>query len=489
MAPKKRTARSRRLKTPGVYVEEVSFSVPSVAEVETAVPAIMGYVERADVLFEPVAVKSMVEFRELFGGEAPLRIDEVRVDQNHAFESARIRAGSHLHDSIRLFYENGGGGCYVVPVGTYSDRPELEHFERGLARLAKEDRVTLLLFPDAVLLSKDLYAVQKLALKQCGKLQDRFAILDLHDIREMPSPLVSGFRSEIGIENLKYGAAYLPHLEYPSGRSLRFRDLKGKLRRGEESMRIGDLIEDREEFRELAQKLEGLIDEYPDGSPTAEESELETELRAVSARFGALLGEIEMLPSFVPPSGAVAGLYALTDTTQGVWKAPANVALGGITGVACSIDSHDQDSLNVDPASGKSINAIRPFIGKGCLVWGARTLAGNDNEWRYVPVRRFVIMLEKSLKKSIQWAVFEPNDAKLWVKVKGMIENFLTVKWREGALMGSMPEYAYYVKVGLGQTMTELDIQEGRLNIEVGFAPLKPAEFIVLKFSHKMLES
>ena len=135
------------------------------------------------------------------------------------------------------------------------------------------------------------------------------------------------------------------------------------------------------------------------------------------------------------------------------------------------------------------MNAIRSFAGKGTLVWGARTLAGNDNEWRYVSVRRFFNMVEESVKKSTYWAVFEPNDANTWIKVKSMIENYLIQKWRDGALAGAKPEQAFFVKVGLGQTMTAQDILEGRMNVEIGMAVVRPAEFIILKFSHKMQES
>ena len=134
----------------------------------------------------------------------------------------------------------------------------------------------------------------------------------------------------------------------------------------------------------------------------------------------------------MPPSGAVAGVYAATDTARGVWKAPANVSLADVIEPVVKLDNAQQDDLNVDATAGKSINAIRAFAGKGTLVWGARTLAGNDNEWRYVSVRRFFNMVEESVKKSTYWAVFEPNDANTWVKVRGMIENYLTQKWREG---------------------------------------------------------
>jgi phage tail sheath protein FI len=139
--------------------------------------------------------------------------------------------------------------------------------------------------------------------------------------------------------------------------------------------------------------------------------------------------------------------------------------------------------------AGLSINVIRSFTGKGTLVWGARTLAGNDNEWRYINVRRFFNMVEESCKKASEAFVFETNDANTWVKVQAMLENFLTTLWRQGALQGVKPEHAFYVAVGLGKTMTALDILEGRMIIEIGMAAVRPAEFIILKFSHKMVES
>ena len=139
--------------------------------------------------------------------------------------------------------------------------------------------------------------------------------------------------------------------------------------------------------------------------------------------------------------------------------------------------------------AGKSINAIRTFTGKGTLVWGARTLAGNDNEWRYVNVRRFFNMVEESCKKATEPFVFEPNDANTWVRVQGMLENFLTNQWRDGALQGAAPQDAFFVNVGLGLTMTPQDILDGYLIVDIGMAVVRPAEFIVLRFSHKLAES
>ncbi len=193
--------------------------------------------------------------------------------------------------------------------------------------------------------------------------------------------------------------------------------------------------------------------------------------------------------SMLPPSGVIAGIYAMVDRDRGVWKAPANVSLASIAGPVRGIDSATQEDLNVDVTAGKSINAIRFFPGKGLLVWGARTLDGNSNEWRYVPVRRLFINVEESLKRSTAWAVFEPNDANLWIKIKAMTENYLTDKWKSGALAGAAPADAFYVGVGLGSTMSSQDILEGRLIVEIGMAAVRPAEFIVLRFMHKIQQS
>ncbi|MBD2700750.1 phage tail sheath subtilisin-like domain-containing protein [Spirosoma sp. BT702] len=192
--------------------------------------------------------------------------------------------------------------------------------------------------------------------------------------------------------------------------------------------------------------------------------------------------------ALIPASGAMAGVYASVDRTRGVWKAPANVSLNAVVGPAVKLEDRDQESLNIHP-TGKSVNVVRAFTGKGVLVWGARTLAGNDNEWKYVPVRRFFIFAEESIRKATEPFVFEPNDANTWVRVKAMVENFLTLQWRAGALAGAKPDQAFYVKVGLNETMTALDILEGRMIVEIGMAAIRPAEFIILRFSHKMQES
>jgi Bacteriophage tail sheath protein len=191
----------------------------------------------------------------------------------------------------------------------------------------------------------------------------------------------------------------------------------------------------------------------------------------------------------LPPSGAMAGVYAAVDAARGVWKAPANVSLNSVNGPVYNINNDEQGSLNVDTLAGKSINAIRAFVGRGILVWGARTLAGNDDNWRYISVRRFLIMVEQSCKNAAGSFVFEPNDGNTWAKVQGMIENFLTLQWRAGALQGAKASDAFAVAVGLNKTMSAIDILEGRMIVEIRLAVVHPAEFIILRFSQMMAQS
>jgi phage tail sheath protein FI len=227
----------------------------------------------------------------------------------------------------------------------------------------------------------------------------------------------------------------------------------------------------------------------PPGTATASGKTLRDLQQSQTVLYNQIKLELNKIRLTLPPAPAVAGVYASVDRERGVWKAPANVSLNAVLGPTSKISQSDQDRLNVDENGGKSINAIRSFFGKGTLVWGARTLAGNDNEWRYVPVRRLFIMIEESAKKASYFAVFEPNNAATWIKVKGMIESYLYGLWQQGALAGSTPKAAYYVNIGLGTTMTQQDILEGRMIIEIGLAAVRPAEFIILRFSHKLQEA
>ncbi len=176
---------------------------------------------------------------------------------------------------------------------------------------------------------------------------------------------------------------------------------------------------------------------------------------------------------FVPPSGHIAGVYSRTDSERGVHKAPANEIVRGALGLKYNVSRGEQDLLNP-----KGVNAIRNMNG-GIRIWGARTLS-SDPEWRYINVRRLFIMVESSIEQATQWVVFEPNDHRLWKRVERTITSFLTLLWRNGALMGTSPEQSFYVKCDDETNPPEV-IDAGQLVVEIGLAPVKPAEFVIFR--------
>ena len=176
----------------------------------------------------------------------------------------------------------------------------------------------------------------------------------------------------------------------------------------------------------------------------------------------------------LPPSGFVAGIYARNDITRGVHKAPANEVVRGLTRFEVNINKPRQEVINPE-----GINALRFFEGRGHRVWGARTMS-SDPEWKYVNVRRLFIFIEHTIDKGTQWAVFEPNNSRLWANIRRTVEDFLLVLWRDGALLGNSPEEAYFVRCDR-TTMTQNDLDNGRLICLIGIAPVKPAEFVIFR--------
>lgn len=464
-------------KTPDVYVEEISLFPPSVAEVATAIPAFIGYTRKAkkiqddDLRRVPTRITSMAEYKQYFGETDPLSftINLVEDSTTGVFTIQPITAPTLKYLAfyyMQLFFANGGGPCYIISVGSLSDAvakgSDSSGLQGGLKVLEKEDEPTLIVMPEATSLTtkSHFFDLMNEALTQCNKLMDRFAIMDIY--AEDTADFRDTIRSDLDF--LKYGAVYHPWLET----SLNFAY-------DENTVAIGTHVDEN-----------GGAPTTDLSSKTLGEDDIKIQKNVL---YNQIREELLKLKVTLPPSAAVAGVYSRVDEARGVWKAPANVSLLGVAKPTSKITSEEQEDLNVDTTAGKSINAIRAFTGKGILVWGARTLAGNDNEWRYISVRRFFNMVEESVKKSTYWAVFEPNDANTWIKVKSMIENYLIQKWREGAVAGAKPDDAFFVKVGLGTTMTAQDILEGRMNVEIGMAVVRPAEFIILKFSHKMQES
>jgi len=375
---------------------------------------------------------------------------------------------------MQMYFSNGGGPCYVTSCGTVTADLTEAKIKVALGKIQKEDEPTLLVIPEAVHLTAGFGNVMIAALEQCNELQDRFTIMDLEDNTGNFTTDASSFRTDVGTQYLKYGASYYPWLNT----SLQYDDASVKVTyNGIDPTGIGAAI------TAGGKTLATIIAEATD--PNAPDTDL---ANFIGEQLGAIRNKVAEQVITLSPSSSMAGVYARVDSDRGVWKAPANVSLNGVASPTYKINNADQEGLNVD-STGKSINAIRTFTGKGVIVWGARTLAGNDNEWRYVPVRRLFITIEESVRKATEFVVFEPNDKNTWNRTRTMIENYLTDLWRQGALAGAKPEDAFFVNVGLGQTMTSQDILEGKLIVEVGIAAVRPAEFIILNFSHKLQEA
>jgi phage tail sheath protein FI len=467
-------------KTPGVYIEEIPKLPPSIASVETAIPAFIGYTERAqwraadDLINKPWRIGSMLEYEQYFGFPDPEKAGTLSVTikesprlQINASVNEATRSKFLMYYSLQLFFANGGGPCWIISVDNYTNEGGVINpvrLKAGLTEAAKINEITLLLFPDAINLTSenDYYGVHAAAIKQCVDLQDRFVILDVYHLIDNGTT----WRLDINLlrdilsgttDDLKYAAVYFPRINTDVDYYFKTPGTN--------------------DDNDAVVAVVG----FPDADTLAA-------LKGKNNPYYFLAkNAIQNIRMLLPASSAMAGIYAKVDNLRGVWKAPANINIENAIEPEFLVTAFEQQELNVDVVAGKSVNVIRKFEGRGpAIVWGARTLAGNSNEWRYIPVRRFFNMVEESTKNATEQFVFEPNDRNTWIRVKSMISNYLIQQWKAGALMGTTEREAFYVHVGLGETMTELDILEGRMIIEIGMAVVRPAEFIILRFMHKM---
>ncbi|MBX2924691.1 MAG: phage tail sheath family protein [Chitinophagaceae bacterium] len=452
-------------KTPGVFIEEITKLPPSIAAVETAIPAFIGYTEKAtlrepdDLRLVPRRISSMVEYYQLYGNPQKEVGITVNIDSNNVITGKVNQPSKYMMNySLEMFFANGGGPCYIISVGNYSTNTVgFQDLKAGLDKTDEVNEVTLLLFPDSMGMDTpvDYYSIHKEAIDKCVELKDRFVVMDVWLSPDTAVDNIDTLRNS-GLGNvtsdLKYGAVYYPRI-----------------------YTILDYFYDNDDsVVNITGGFSGTL----------------ADLKAVNnAQYFQAKSAVNNIEMLMPVSAAVVGKYAEVDENRGVWKAPANVNIDYAIRPERLITDKEQRDLNVDVVGGKSINVIRSFPGRGsAIIWGARTLAGNDNEWRYIPVRRYFNMVEESTKNATQAFVFEPNDLNTWSLVKSMISNFLVQQWKAGALQGVTPQEAFFVHVGLKETMTYQDILEGRMIVEIGLAVVRPAEFIILRFMHKMLE-
>ena len=456
-----------------------------------------------------------------------------------------------LYYNMILYFANGGGACYIVSVGSYTDQFDAKNFTDGINALKNEQEPTMVVVPEAVNGLNSMWkAITEEALMHCGKfMKNRITILDVFNgYKSEKDPndgkdVITYFRENVGSEYLDFAAAYYPWLDTSvvSESSIDASSLTNP----DQLLYILKLEIDWSKDRLIANKMHcfqfylgcQLIDKdtsitdkdaakAPLQLKIAKDDKLTMEKAQELAKTGTISDDhikaaaketltvlspkeqIDLANMLLPNStcgkeimkvicqqinrlpvaAAMAGIYARTDDARGVWKAPANVSISRAVSPTVNLTDSMQENLNVD-VLGRSINAIRYFKGDGIKVWGARTLDGNSLDWRYINVRRTMIFLEESIKNAAKAYVFEPNVASTWLNMKSMIENFLMGVWKQGGLAGASPEDAYSVHVGLGDTMTPEDILEGILRITILVAISRPAEFIEITFQQQMQKS
>ena len=525
---------STTMKTPGVYIQELDAFGNAVVPVPTAIPAFIGYTAKTSfngksILNIAVKVTSLSEFLLIFGDEAPqvqynitstLQTDKSQKNKTkeqdgfttggYAYSITPATIKYRMYSSIKFFYENGGGTCYIMSIGTYDySKPAITDttgFMNAITLFEKETEPTILVIPDAVEIMDptadatsstylqdkyaNAYSLQNAMINHCGEMMNRIAILDIPG--GYSEPLVGTtsfeqFRNSIKDSNFNsYAAAYYPwlHTTVFQTSEISYKNIDKKA-----YSQVTQLLN--LEFTDakgvINPEMAKIISAFS-ATPATSLDKASVALQNLSTSYQLLIGSIMADMNLMAPSAGMAGIYTTVDNNEGVWVAPANLRVQSTISPAIKIDHATQEDLNV-PINGKSICAIRAFTGRGNLVWGARTLDGNSNDWRYINVRRTMIYIEQSIKNAAKAYVFAPNDPGTWVNVKSMISNFLTGLWQQGGLVGSRPADAFSVSVGLGSTMTGDDILNGIMRVTIKVAISRPAEFIEITFQQEMQKS
>ena len=494
--------------SPGVYVEELDGGARPIEGVGTAVAAFVGLAARGP-FNEPTLVTNWTQFVSTFG---------------------EFIEGSYLAHAVYGYFQNGGGIAYIVRIGSDSDaaqpsaRAELNAGDGKQlpyrvtaveAGPSGNDYTIEVQHPEGEGASDDAFTI---VVKKGNKVEETFPDLTVKRGKQNAATVVNTQSKLIRLEEVSSGAA----LERPARGTVPLAggNPSAAPARVEAADYVGD-VANRTGFGALEAVDEVTMLAVPDLSAAYEQGQLNGEgFQAVQLAMIAhceLMGDrmaildpppnmnaqqikewrvesagydskyaalywprIKVLDPlsgqniFVPPSGHLAGLWARTDTDRGVHKAPANDVIRGAISLELNITKNEQDLLNPE-----GINCIRAFPGRGIRVWGARTLS-SDPAWKYINVRRLFNYLEKSIQINTDWVVFEPNDRDLWAKIRRTIAGFLVMEWRKGALFGSTPDEAYYVKCD-DETNPAEGISLGQVVCEIGVAPVKPAEFVIFR--------
>jgi hypothetical protein len=453
---------------PGVFVD-LDLASPVLAGLACNVAAFIGQAQQAPAIDglpawgQPRLVRSWAEFERDFGGLPPLPAVDIAVQplpqgRWAAQVVSSLRPQRFLAAALRLYFAQGAPPCWVCATGPLDAALDSAALLQGAASIATQTPANLWNLPDAMALPvAELPTLHAGLLALAATQPNAFVLLDLPppdaDAMASSNPVAASlpgwhalFTGERG--QRRFGAAFTPWLR-PSWRWPESPD---------DAVR---LLLPGQSSRSLAEWVQA-------AGPRA---------RVVqAARRAWREARIEL-----PPAASVLAALQRNDAERGLWKAPSDQPLPGIHSLLMAIGDHDQRLLSLDPGTGLGFNPVRDLPHRGLRLWGARTLASDDNEYRYFTVQRLVRWVQACSTAALRPAVFEPNGPVLWQRMRAAVENFLYPLWQQGALQGDRADRAFFVRCGLGQTMTPDDLDQGRLVLQVGLAALRPSEFIVFE--------
>jgi hypothetical protein len=500
--------------TPGVYVEEIPAQSKPIEGVSTSVAAFVGLAPGGPVN-QPMRISNWTQFARLYG-------DPANPDNGPFME------GAYLAHAVYGFFANGGTLAWIVRVGKEDGAPTAQaalpaatdtsvETYRALAQKGVDGSIAVEIEEENPGGEK-ADATYKVTVSS-GSEREEYEGLTLKKGRNNIVTKVNAASKLIKLEEtggsipeeLRIPATGKYSLSVPSmpAGEVEATDFEGDVakRRGMGSlaalqevsmvvmpdvMALGKNGDGDVQIRDLQGKMiahcenmgerMAILDAPPELLPQ-DILEWRMNTAGYDSKFATLyypwievMDPISKRPMMVPPSGHVAGIWARTDSTRGVHKAPANEVVMGANGLGFQITGDEQGALNKS-----GINCIRSFPGRGIRVWGARTIS-SDPEWRYLNVRRLFNFISESIMDGTQWAVFEPNDQRLWMSLQVSASNFLTRVWRDGALFGANATEAFYVKCDAETNPPDM-VEAGQVTVEIGIAPVKPAEFVVFRIS------
>jgi phage tail sheath protein FI len=510
---------------PGVYVEEVPSAAKPIEAVGTSTAVFIGYTEKGD-MDTPILISDWSQYNNRFGG---ILKDETSVS------GAAAPLGDPMGHAVYAFFQNGGGKAYIVRTtsgspdesegadsnsaltftavneGTWGDDLVVRVTSKDTTDAANDsfiisigtgtgdDFVVKEMFTEATLTDTDPEYIKNVINEVSDLVTVEVTDANVGTARTAFNGATDGI-TDIALDNGDNGSQPTKTEYQKIFTALeKYRDISIVLLPGQywDGSTGKEIIEEGIAHCEKMANRMIIFDPEPaeelENEKDVQDLSLSTSTYAVLYYPWAVTGNphynADTNPGasrtvMVSPAAYAAGMWAKTDARRGVWKAPAGVEAGllGISALEFVIENAEQDYLNP-----QGVNAFRKLPNYGTVIWGTRTRSTKANpEWRYVPVRRTAIFIEESLYNGIQWAVFEPNDHRLWSALRTNIDSFMNGLFRVGAFQGEKASDAYFVRCGLGTTMTQGDIDRGQVIVEVGFAPLKPAEFVIVRIQQKV---